>query len=95
MKETAEIGAVWSAKISTTVKQHRPRGCTGGEVRSIRGTLPLDLLGRNDAFGVEAARVDGGADREGQAPKKSVVGHDCNALARRTKFFADAPRIRE
>jgi hypothetical protein len=35
------------------------------------------LLSRNDAFRVGAARVDGGTDSEGWAPKKNVVGHDC------------------
>ena len=42
----------------TTVRRHGPRGCTRGEVRSLRGTSALDLLGRNDASGVEAARGD-------------------------------------
>ncbi len=45
-------------KNSATVKQHGPRGCTRGEVRSIRNAPPLDLLGRNDASGVGAARGD-------------------------------------
>ena len=45
-------------KNSTTVKQHGPRGCTRGEVRSIQGARPLDLIGRNDASGVEAAPGD-------------------------------------
>ncbi len=43
-------------KNSTTVRQHRPRGCTRGEVRSLPGRSPLDMLGRNDAFGVGAGR---------------------------------------
>ncbi len=42
----------------TAFRRHGPRGCTRGEVRSLRGRSPLDLLGRNDAFGVEAARGD-------------------------------------
>src|SRR5271166_6245351 len=84
---------LWPAKISTTVTQHRPRGCTGGEVRSIRGTSPLDLIGRNNASGVGAAWGDSKPDREDRAPRKSAVGRDCNAVAKTAKLFEDALRI--
>jgi hypothetical protein len=56
---------------------------------------PLDLLGRNDASCVGAARADSRPEREGRAPKKSVVGRDCNALAKTEEFFEDSARIRE
>jgi hypothetical protein len=80
-------------KNSTTVTQHRPRGCTRGEVRSLRGAPLLDLRGRNDAFGVEAARGYSQSYREGRDPTKSAVDRDCNAPAKRTGFFEDALRI--
>src|SRR5271154_2396563 len=91
---TAAISSV-VRKNSTTVRRRGPRGCTRGEGRSIPGALPLDLLGRNDASGVEAARGDSQSDRESRTPTKSVVGRDCNALAKHTEFFADALRRRE
>jgi hypothetical protein len=34
-------------KNSATVKRHGPRGCTRGEIRSIRSAPPLDLIVRN------------------------------------------------
>ena len=51
-------------KNSTTVTQHRPRCCTRGEVRSIRGAPPLDLIGRNNASRVGAARGDSMVESE-------------------------------
>ena len=79
-------------KNSTTVMQHGPRGSTRGEVRSVRSAPQLGLIGRNDAAGVGTERGDSGADREGRAPKKSVVGLDCNAAAKTTEFFEGAAR---
>jgi hypothetical protein len=35
-----------------------------------------------------------GADRASRAPRKSVVGLDCNARATTAEFFEDAPRLR-
>jgi hypothetical protein len=80
-------------KNSTTVMQRGPRGRTRGEVRSVRSALQLGLIGRNDAFGVGTAWGDSGADRAGRAPKKNVVGLDCNAAAKTTEFFEDAARL--
>jgi hypothetical protein len=71
--------------------QHGLGGCTHGEVRSGRGASQR-LTGQNDASGVAHARGNLGADREGRAPKKSVVGLDCNAAAKTAKLFEDAPR---
>ena len=34
-------------------------------------------------------------DRAGRAPKKSVVGRDCNAVAKTAGFFEGAPRSTE
>jgi hypothetical protein len=74
--------------------QRGPRDCTRGEVRSGRSAPQLGLLGRSDASGVANARGNSGADRVGRAPKKSVVGLDCNARATTAEFFEDAPRSR-
>jgi hypothetical protein len=71
--------------------QHGLGGCTHGGVRSGRGASQR-LTGQNDASGVAHARGNLGADREGRAPKKSVVGLDCNAAAKTAKLFEDAPR---
>jgi hypothetical protein len=56
-------------------------------------------VSHNSAWSVETmplatAPGDSEANREGRAPKKSVVGLDCNALAKTTKLFEDAPRSR-
>ena len=72
--------------------QREPGGCTRGEVRSGRGAPPRGLIGLNDAFGGAHARGNLGADRAGRAPKKSVVGSDCNAAAKTAKLSEDAPR---
>jgi hypothetical protein len=72
--------------------QREPRGCTRGEARSGPGAPQLGLIGRNDVSGVANARGNLAADRAGPAPKKSVVGRDCNAGAKSAGFFADAPR---
>jgi hypothetical protein len=55
--------------------QHGLGDCTHGGVRSGRGASQR-LTGQNDASGVAHARGNLGADREGRAPKKSVVGLD-------------------
>lgn len=81
-------------KNSTTLMQHGPIGCTRGEVRSGWGAPQLGLIGRNDASAVVHVRANLGAGRAGQAPKKSVVGPDCNAVAKTTEFLEDARRLR-
>jgi hypothetical protein len=81
-------------KNSTTLMQRGPRGCTRGEVRSGRSVPQLGLIGGNDAGGVANAVENSGAHREGRAPKKSVVGLDCNAGAMTAQFFEDGPRSR-
>jgi hypothetical protein len=81
-------------KNSTTLMQRERGGCTRDEVHSGPGAPQLGLIGRNDVSGVANARGNLGADRAGPAPKKSVVGRDCNAGAKSAKFFADAPRSR-
>ncbi len=83
---------LWSAKI-----QRRSRGI-GQEgvlvVKSIQygvrhhstcsvETMPLALERHGEIT----------SDREGRAPMKSVVGRDCNALAKHPEFFADAAQI--
>jgi len=72
--------------------QRGPRGYIRGEVRPVRSAPRLGLIGRNDVSGVANARGHLAADRAGPAPKKSVVGRDCNAGAKSAGFFADAPR---
>ena len=81
-------------KNCTTLMQRGPGGCTRGEVRSRRRAPRLGLVGRNDASGVANARGNLAADRAGRAPKKSVVGLDCNAVATTAEFFEDVPRSR-
>jgi NAD(P)-dependent dehydrogenase (short-subunit alcohol dehydrogenase family) len=93
----SSIAAIMPAvvrKNSTTLMQRGPRGCTRGEVRSGRSVPQLGSIGRNDAAGVGTARGDSGVGREGRAPRKSVVGLDCNAPAKTTEFFEDAARSR-
>jgi hypothetical protein len=75
--------------------QRGSRGCTRGEVRSERCAPRLGLVGRSDASDVANARGNLAVDRADQAPKKSVVGLDCNAAAKTTEFFEDAARSRE
>jgi hypothetical protein len=88
---------VWTVvrKNSTTLMQREPGGCTRDEVHSGPGAPQLGLIDRNDVSGVANARGNLAADRAGPAPKKSVVGRDCNAGAKSAGFFADAPRSRE
>jgi putative transposase len=79
-----------------TIRKYLPEspGAPGSNCRRDQRWLTF-LKNHAAAFGVEAARGDSQSDREGRAPTKSVVGRDCNALAKHTEFFADAPRIRE
>jgi hypothetical protein len=81
-------------KNSTTVMQRGSRSGTRGEVRSGRSVPQLGSIGRNDAAGVGTAPGDSGADPEGRAPRKSVVGLDCNARTTTAEFFEDGPRSR-
>ena len=79
-------------KNSAPVMQHPPVGCTRDEVRSVRSAQQLGLVGGNDASGVADACWNLAADRESQAPKRSVVGLDCNVVATTTGSSEDAPR---
>jgi hypothetical protein len=54
--------------------------------------LQFGLIGRNDADGGADAHGNLAADREVPAPKKRVLGLDCNAATTTVEFFEDAPR---
>ena len=80
-------------KNSTTVTRHGHEGVL--VVKSVQygmrhhstcsvETMPLALKRHGEIAG---------SDREVRAPRKSVVGRDCNAVAKTAEFFEDALRI--